>query len=89
MVRRRDRPDGVRRLFRTVGRLRPPGRLRRRGLAPVATIGVLGVGICWSVARRLRGRAGWPIAVATLLGVIAVFLAAVTTIQIASGGHLR
>lgn len=55
---------------------------------PVATIGVLVVGICWAVGRRLRGRAGWPIAVATLLGVIAVFLAAVITIQVASGGHL-
>ncbi|GAA3342611.1 hypothetical protein GCM10017714_31760 [Curtobacterium pusillum] len=55
---------------------------------PVATIGVLVVGICWMVARHLRRRSGWPVALATLIGVVVVFLAAAVTIQIASGGHL-
>ncbi|WP_439692636.1 hypothetical protein ACRQ4B_17360 [Curtobacterium sp. SP.BCo] len=55
---------------------------------PIATVVVLVAGVVWSIARRARQRRGWPTALATLLGVVVVFLAAAGTIQVASGGRL-
>jgi hypothetical protein len=52
------------------------------------TLVVLVAGIVWSVARRVRRRTGWPVALVTLLGVLGVFAGAVVALQVASGGNL-
>jgi len=52
------------------------------------TIVVLVAGIVGAVARRVRRRTGWPVALATLLGVLGVFAGAVVALQVASGGNL-
>jgi hypothetical protein len=54
----------------------------------VLTLVVLVAGVAGSVGRRVRRRTGWPVALATLVGVLVVFAAAVVAIQVASGGNL-
>ena len=53
----------------------------------VGTLVVLVGGIGGTVARRSRGRTGWPVALATLLGVVVVFVVAIVTIQVLTGGR--
>ncbi|MGN6409637.1 MAG: DUF6264 family protein [Curtobacterium sp.] len=54
----------------------------------VLTLVVLVAGVAGSVGRRARRRTGWPVALATLVGVLVVFAGAVVAIQVASGENL-
>ncbi len=54
----------------------------------VLTLVVLVAGVVGSIARRARRRTGWPVALATLVGVLVVFAGALVAIQVASGGNL-